>query len=415
MTAVTNPRGRCFISYRRLPHRVDEAVRLQMALNDRGVPTWRDMVDLAPRPTERELDAILADPDTAGAVMLVCSEVQDSSMIRNVEAPNIFARVRPDDPFFVRPVLIDVDYPQADDMLGRPAGFQNLQDWNLTRLGEDLLDDEAAKLIATKVLQDRLTAISTLEPKELQIGIFTRRLDQQLSYDIRHDFSGYFAGRLPTTCAYPTIERALVDTAKAILRSNAPRSLIVQGACSYAAAILFGAVFSPLAPFQVRWLQSLPGHSPELWGLDTGSTSARLSVSESRGDPASNQIVLAMGVNASIESASADYLRETGLKPRVCLYAEPEGGPLRQGQSLSSTEGLSLALQAVDALRDAKDKLRMKTAEVHLFLACPVAMAMLIGQKLNTFAMCHLYEHAPDRSPAYVKVHAFNPSAYSYS
>lgn len=170
-----------------------------------------------------------------------------------------------------------------------------------------------------------------------------------------------------------------------------------------------------LAPFQVRWLQSLPGHSPELWGLDTGSTSARLSVSDTRGDPASNHIVLAVGVSASIEEAAADYLRQAGLKPRVCLYAEPEGGPLRQGQCLSGSEGLSLALQAVDALRDAKDKLRMKTAEVHLFLACPVAMAMLIGQKLNTFAMCHLYEHAPDRSPAYVKVHAFNPSAYSYA
>lgn len=415
MRTVTNPRGRCFISYRRLPHRVDEAVRLQAALRDRGVPTWRDMVDLASRPTEPELDAVLADPDTAGAVILVCPEVVDSPMIRNVEAPGIFSRVSADDAFFVRPVLIGVDYPQADTLLGAPAGFQDLQEWNLTRLNTDSLDDEAAILLATKVLDDRLAAISALQPAELRMGVFTRRLDQQLSYDLRHDFSVYFAGRLPSLGTYATIERALVDTAKAMLRSGLPRSLVVEGACSYAAAVLYGAVFSPLAPFKVQWQQALPGHSAELWGLGAGSAVARLSVSETRGDPASNQIVLGLGVNASIEAATAEYLRETGLKPRVCLYAQPEGGPLRQGQHLGAAEGLSFALQAVDALREAKDKLRMKTAEVHLFLSCPVAMAMLIGQKLNTFAKCHLYEHVPDGSPTYVKVHTFNPSSYSYS
>lgn len=411
---LTNPRGRCFVSYRRLPHRVDEATRLQAELRDRGVPTWRDMDDLATRPTEPELDAVLADPNTAGAVMLVCPEVSDSSMIRNVEAPGIFSRARNGDPFFVRPALIGVDYSEADQLLGSPAGFQDLQAWNLTRFSEDHLEASDISGLATKVLGDRLAAIASLHPTELQTGIFTRRVDLQLSYDLRHDFSGHFSGRLPGPGAYDSIERALMDSAKAILKSGLPRKLVAEGACSYAAAVLYGAVFSPLAPFQVSWRQALPGHASDFWGLGAGSAAVRLSISESRGDPASNQVVLGLGVNANIEPAVTEYLRAIGANPRACFYAQPERGPLRQGQSINAAEGLTLALQAIDVVRDAKDRLRLKTAEVHLFLACPVAMAMLLGQKLNTFGMCHLYEHIPDGSPAYLKVHSFNPSAYSY-
>ena len=45
------------------------------ALRDRGLPTWRDLDNLAPEPTEQELVATLKDPNTAGAVMLITPEL----------------------------------------------------------------------------------------------------------------------------------------------------------------------------------------------------------------------------------------------------------------------------------------------------------------------------------------------------
>ena len=49
----------------------------------------------------------------------------------------------------------------------------------------------------------------------------------------------------------------------------------------------------------------------------------------------------------------------------------------------------------------------------HLFLACPLVMAVLLGQKLNTFSKCVLYEHHANKSPSYIQVHTFNPSNLS--
>ena len=56
----------------------------------------------------------------------------------------------------------------------------------------------------------------------------------------------------------------------------------------------------------------------------------------------------------------------------------------------------------------------MKRANLHLFLACPLGLAVLIGQNLNTFGDCVAYEHFPDRTPAYEPTHRFQPSNFTY-
>ena len=89
---MTNPRGPYFISYRRTEQRTFEAVLVRDALRNRGVPTWRDLDDLKSSSTETELIKTLQDENLAGAVMLIAPEVESSTMIRNAEAPRIFAR-----------------------------------------------------------------------------------------------------------------------------------------------------------------------------------------------------------------------------------------------------------------------------------------------------------------------------------
>jgi hypothetical protein len=412
---TTNRRGRHFISYRRLPHRVAEAVAVRDALRDRGVPTWRDLDDLADEPTEQELVQVIRDSDTAGAVILACPETSSSAMVQKVELPEIFARHAKKDGFQVKPVIIGLDYAAADKVMGSPAGFQDLGNWNLTRTGSDSLTADETRALANAVLTQRLTAMVQQGRHEpLRIGVFTRRVERSLAFDLRHDFSAYFTGRTPHAGAFETIERALHDTASAILTTSAPKHILCEGAASLPAAVLLGAVFSPLAGFQVGWNQALAGHAGDVWSLAAPRGARPLNVKTTRGELESNAIVLAVGVNAAIEPAVADFVRDKGLRPRACVYAEPQGGPLRQGEALAPGDGLNFVLQAADAMRDLKDQLRLRTAEVHVFLACPLAMGMLLGQKLNTFSKCHLYEHVPSEAIPYLKVHAFDPSSFSY-
>ena len=82
---------------------------------------------------------------------------------------------------------------------------------------------------------------------------------------------------------------------------------------------------------------------------------------------------------------------------------------------LTPGEGVGFVLSAIDKVRSVRDELTMARANLHLFLACPLAMAVLIGQKLNTFSDCHLYEHDPNASPSYKLVHTLRPSSLAYA
>ena len=59
--------------------------------------------------------------DLAGAVLLVSPEVKGSTMIRQVEAPEILDRFCRGGGFTFEPVLIDLSYEQVDRIIGRPG------------------------------------------------------------------------------------------------------------------------------------------------------------------------------------------------------------------------------------------------------------------------------------------------------
>ena len=172
--------------------------------------------------------------------------------------------------------------------------------------------------------------------------------------------------------------------------------------------------FTPLAGFRVSWLQGFAGQEEEVWSVSTGQSSIGVEVRETMGDFGSEDMVLALSVSANIESAVGEYLRTEGLRPRTSIHAMPQDGPVLQGRSLSPEDGLAIVLQAVEAVRTSRDNNGLSRARLHLFLACPLGMAVVLGQKLNTFAECCLYEHDPKGAPSYIRVHTFSPSSLSF-
>ena len=122
---MTDPTGRCFLSYRRL--RSDEAALLLAAQHDHGIPTWQDTQNLGSVPTEDEIRRTLADTSTASALLFITPEVEDSPIIRNVEIPKIIQRSEADDSFFVVPLAAGgLDYAKAADVSSNHLSAQNL-------------------------------------------------------------------------------------------------------------------------------------------------------------------------------------------------------------------------------------------------------------------------------------------------
>ena len=414
---MTDLTGSMFISYRRSPARStgdEEASLVRDALRDRGIPTWRDLDDLKPVPTEDDLIATLTSEATAGAVLLVSPEVETSPMICKVEAPTILDRFRQGDGFFIKPVLIDLDYGDADRILGYSGVFQAIRHFDIHRIKSKSLDADDARTIANAVLKQRLEAIRAQHPNQaVSIGLYSRRSPSAEGLTLRHDVTPYFTNRDALPLAYANIEAALFDAASALAATGNRISVVARGNAALPLGVLFGAVYSPFV-FDLVWEQSAPWGEPENWSIKSDVAQVATTVHVVKNDPTSEDLLLAVSINAVVDHAAAEYVTAANLSPRAMISIGLADGPLKRGETITPQQGLKIARDALDAARTLKDRLRMTRANLHLFLSCPLALAVLIGQDLNTFGQCFVYEHFSERTPAYARVHGFSPSSFTY-
>ena len=229
---MTDPMGTVFISYRRSPARPagnGEATLVCDALRRAGVPTWRDLDSLAYEPTEEALVAALDDPSLSGAILLVSPEVASSPIVSRIEAVRIFRRYRAGDGFWVLPVLIDLDYGEADAALGSPAGFQDLGHWNMYKIESETIGSSEARTIAQRAVKARLHEIRAKDVDgPLSIGVFARR-PPAATCSLAHDFSAQFNGRKVEDGAYEAFEKGLLDGASRMLETFPSPRLVGEG------------------------------------------------------------------------------------------------------------------------------------------------------------------------------------------
>ena len=355
---------------------------------------------------------VLRNDDIAGAVMLVSPEVEESEMIRAVEAPEIFRRVGRNDGFFVQIVPINVPYRDVDRVLGRAGGLQETSRFNMEMIESDSLETPDARRIAKAVLKQRLGLVRAAG-SPVSVTLDSRGSSSATGVALRHDFTRYFSGREAIPATYSLIESALLDTAAALADTGDRLAVRARGLAALPLGVLFGAVYSRFS-FDLSWIQPAPDGSEEEWSLRSGVDEIATTVRPILNSVGSEELVLAVSVNADVESAVADYLSRQSWSPRATIAVRLTNGPLGQGEAITAQQGLQIVRESIGAVRKQKDDLGMKRANLHVFLAGPLGMAVLIGQHLNTFGECVVYEHLPNATPPYSAVHRFQPSDFAY-
>ena len=279
----------------------------------------------------------------------------------------------------------------------------------------DMLTRSDAYDIASRAIRARIGAIREIDTKSpLSMGVFARRPPVSL-FNLTHDFSSRFKGRGLEKGTYQDLENALLRGARGALVASPRSAVIGQGVAPLPLGVLVGAVYSPRAGFRLEWIQPVEGRKHQHWSLDSQETDFSVENRVARGDPNSEDLVLAIGVSANIEQAVVDCLRRQKLDSRARIHCAPQIGSYLPGRVLEVGEGVGFVHSAIQKVRELQEDLGMPSANLHLFLSCPLAMAVLLGQKLNTFSRCHLYEHDPVKKPSYTKVHTFQPSNQEYT
>ena len=410
---MTNPFGRCFVSYRR--SRAAEVGRLALALKRRGVPIWQDVAHLAHAPLEDELRRTLTDQQTSCAILWITPDVSDSPVIQRIEYPLAIERSRKGDCFFVVPCAAGgASYDEAADAIDAGLVAGKLSDWNLKRIDGDPASDFALVGIARAALERRLNEIDkALSPNApLKIEFFCRaasgaQSDSALQVDWSDDLSSRHADH---AVWLDDLVPAAKDLAAAI-RSVCPRrALEASGLPTISAAFSLGSAFLAPTGADLTWLQQMPTDHPQStqsWSVRGERADSGFRCSHSGQTTAASGLAVLVSVSADVEPAfAATPTPDSGF--RAILRVAPENGFPHTLQSAEQVR--DVAHLVAEHVRQARVDYRPIDV-VHIFFAGPVGLALMIGQLLNTLGPVQLYEHvASDGTGSYVRSVRLRPA-----
>lgn len=369
-----------------------EVALLVGAMHDVGVPTWQDIRDLEEVPTEDRLRTVIRDEHTAGAVLWLTPEVAESPIIRTVEVPEVVARAAADPEFLVFPVIAGgLTFTDVNDLFSGTPHADRLHEWNIVKVPDD--ESTAAVVTAHRVLARRLALLNRQRPADapIELGLYTRSpAPSDAHFALTLD---WFARLVPRPASVSTWDAYLLPAIHAVsdaIRVHSPRRVLAQGQASIPACVALGSAFLSVGGIELSWNQ-LTDERWSTWSLseDRGDTS--YSVAAVAGDATASDLAVLVSVSADVTAAvSASHLGLPRFRARV--EARPPEGPTRD---LTSADAERLARAIVARAREARTTYGA-TGVLHLFIAGPVGLAVLIARLLNTFGKIHTYEFIGD-------------------
>jgi hypothetical protein len=389
---MTDPTGRTFISYRR--SRLTEIELLILALHDHGVPTWQDVTDLDAEPTAEELRRVLRDPRTAGAVLWITPDVEDSAVIRKIEVPEIITRKTKGDGFFFQPVAAGgLDYCEAAEKADRHLGVENLKRWNLDKVEGDPIEPAEAARVAELVLRRRVKEVDRALPlgEPIRLALNTRvRVPSAPGVAVNFDWADRFDGRIASPGAWDDRLLPALSTAAATIGKLAlGRPVEAGGRCSLPAAMSLGAAFLAPAGIELCWHQHKPGREDQLWSLSETREEARIDIEHTENAAASQDVAVLVSMNHDVEEAVRESRDQVPTFRGYVRISGPGGG---EADLETPGQAADAAYKAVEAIKKAKREWR-DIRRLHFFMSAPAGFAVMLGQLINGLGPVQTYEH----------------------
>jgi hypothetical protein len=389
---MTDTTGRSFISYRRT--RLNEVRLLIEALHDVGVPTWQDLSDLAEGHADELLREVLAAETTANAVRWLTPEVEKSDVIVRTELPCIMKRTDRNDGFFMVPVAAGgLGFNEVTQVVGTYLGIHDLSQWNIRKVCADPVSAGDAAGVARHVLKRRLQEIAKQLPLDqpLRMVLNTRKKPAfEPGVGLSLDWTHRFEGRSAKPTAWNDFLLPCLETIAQMYEQHAPgRSIIAEGLCALPAAMALGTTFLTTRHVQLAWRQICPSRPPEIWSLTEKSETSGFAAQLHSGNDSGNDLALLVSVASNVEPAFAASRPQLPAFRGIIAVTKPGHYP---HDIKTPGEVVDIIRVIADALRQARDRFQPR-GKIHLFLAVPAGLAMMLGQTLNTFGPVQTYEH----------------------
>lgn len=390
---MTDPTGRSFLSYRRT--RLQEARLLIEAQHDLGIPTWQDLSNLDEGHADALLREALAADTTANALCWLTPDVEASAVITRTELPAILKRIEQNDGFFMVPVAAGgLGYDDLTRVAGTYLGVHDLGQWNVRKMASDPISSNDAAEVASHVLKRRIQEISKRLPagEPLRLVINTRKKPAfepgvALSLDWMHRFDGRLAN--PPTGWREHLLPALETIAQSFEQYAPGRRVLAEGLCGLPAAVALGSVFLAPRRLPLAWRQISPKRPPDIWSLDATPEPSRFTAQTVDGNVSADDLALLVSVASNVEPAFAASRPQLPAFRGTVKVTKPGNYP---HDIETPGQAADVVRVIVEGLRAARNTLQPR-GTLHLFLAVPAGLAVMVGQYLNTFGPVQTYEH----------------------
>ena len=136
----------------------------------------------------------------------------------------------------------------------------------------------------------------------------------------------------------------------------------------------------------------MPDGGSQTWSLKCGREDAGFSANILDGELESGDLAVLVSVNNDVTQAVASLEGKMGP---FRAYVHLNRADSTQGAVLETpAQAVDLARTTIEAVRRARGEYAIG-GRVHLFMAVPAGLAMLLGQLLNTLGPVQTYEHIP--------------------
>lgn len=270
------------------------------------------------------------------------------------------------------------------------AAFQALKALLASKIGQSVGRQELEETLRSTISAAHL---SDIQPIHLHTSAHETDSDAPLA--IRFDWSKFSGG---TARSFPpalewngVVVSELQATKDWIMRHHTQRRLVLTGSRRLSASVAIGAVFSAVSGFAIE-MTPAPGQVNWCTDAHADTHTPPYALSKTVAGGASDDLVVSLGIPHNIQQHVDHFADASGLMASARLHLHGEQ-PV-----LSAQQANHLVHTVKQAIRESLARTEART--IHLFLACPSFVALLLGYRLNAIGVIQCYEWLGNKSYA---------------
>jgi len=384
-----------------------EVLRLDCHLRRHGVPLWRDRVDL-PKGVATEDEIRRAGEEAIGFTFYLTEAAAESDWVRQKELGHAIRNAGLDHSFGMVPVFRDdkdivVDKMTALAKPGDPRYDLRKNNGHIIRCADDLELERELAVAASVVLRSTVRTLRkhAVSGSRLRIGAVTRGTKPwtTIGLDLVIDWSHLYPpveGRLPNPGVGATqLLPPLTSLADALGHDWGDTRLQVVPHCHPSLALAMGFAFRRGSGYDLEVFDHMTGErlsgparpvAPEagLWKEEI--------LERTKGG---RDLMLCIGVSREVVAEANKVADSLGLDVGPILNLTPPGGcsnaAIASGVPLLQHR---LAVAAVQRVVELQATAGVGT--IHLFIAVPGTLAVLLGQQLTNVGTVQVYDFDND-------------------